>query len=152
MSHLVIRAELRAQIQQHGEHSYPHEGAGLLLGSDDGPRREVVALLPLENRREGEARRRRYHLGARDLAEGEAEAERRGLQVVGVFHSHPDHPAQPSETDRALALPWFSYIITSVQGGRANESRSWRLLDDRTGFSEEALVIGEPAPHSSEMG
>ena len=152
MSHLVIGAELRAQIQQHGEHSYPHEGAGLLLGSDDGPRREVVALLPLENRREGEARRRRYHLGARDLAEGEAEAERRGLQVVGVFHSHPDHPAQPSETDRALALPWFSYIITSVKGGRANESRSWRLLDDRTGFSEEALVIGESAPHPSEMG
>ena len=152
MSHLVIGAELRAQIQQHGEHSYPHEGAGLLLGSDDGPRREVVALLPLENRREGEARRRGYHLGARDLAEGEAEAERRGLQVVGVFHSHPDHPAQPSETDRALALPWFSYIITSVKGGRANESRSWRLLDDRTGFSEEALVIGESAPHPSEMG
>lgn len=72
--------------------------------------------------------------------------------MVGVFHSHPDRPAQPSETDRALALPWFSYIITSVQGGRALESRSWRLLDDRTGFSEETLMVAEPASHSSEAG
>ncbi|MCX6025069.1 MAG: M67 family metallopeptidase [Chloroflexi bacterium] len=126
MSHLTIPSRLRAQIHQHGDHSYPHEGAGLLLGNDDGRRREGVALLPLENRREGEARRTRYHLTARDLAAGEAEAEGRGPQVVGVFHLHPDPPAQLSETDRTLALPWFSYIITSVQGGRALESRLWR--------------------------
>ena len=152
MSHVLIPDELRVQVRQHGERSYPHEGVGLLLGNDDGRRREVVALFPLENRREGEARRRRYHLAARDLAAGEAEAERRGLQVVGLFHSHPDHPAQPSETDRTLALPWFSYMIAAVQGGHANESRSWRLLDDRSGFSEEALVANEPALRSDGAG
>jgi len=75
MSQLITPATLGAQRQQYGEHSYPHEGAGLLLGNDDGRRREAVALLPLENRREGEARETRYHLTPRDLAAGEAEAE-----------------------------------------------------------------------------
>jgi len=146
MNEIAIPTALLAHVQRHGEQSYPNEGAGLLLGADNGGRRAVTALLPLENRREGEARRRRYEITAGDMAAGGAEAERRGLQVVGVFHSHPDHPAQPSETDRVLALPWFSYIITSIHSGRALESRSWRLLDDRSGFAEETLFAdGQPA-------
>ncbi len=140
MSEIWIGRTMLTRLQTHGERSYPEEGAGLLLGAQGGERRMVAVILPLENRREGPARRTRYQITARDMAEGEAEAERRGLVVVGVFHSHPDHPAQPSETDRALALPWYSYVITSVNQGRARESRSWRLLDDRSGFAEEALV------------
>jgi proteasome lid subunit RPN8/RPN11 len=140
MSEIMIAPAMLAQVHVHGERSYPEEGAGLLLGSDDGGGRKVLGLLPLDNRREGQARRTRYQITARDMAAGEQEAERRGLIVVGVFHSHPDHPARPSETDRELALPWYSYVITSVQQGHAIESRSWRLRDDRSGFAEEALV------------
>ncbi len=139
----MIAPRMLAQVRAHGERNYPEEGAGLLLGTDDGGQRAVTELLPLENRREGQARRTRFQIAARDMAEGEAEADRRGLLVVGVFHSHPDHPARPSETDRALALPWYSYLITSVQQGQASESRSWRLLDDRSGFAEEALRPGD---------
>lgn len=64
-----------------------------------------------------------------------------GLDIVGVFHSHPDHPNRPSQFDRDWALPWYSYIITSVSAGKAVESRSWRLADDRTNFTEEDIEI-----------
>jgi proteasome lid subunit RPN8/RPN11 len=75
----------------------------------------------------------------------EDEAEALGLDVVGVFHSHPDHPAEASETDREWALPWFSYLITSVRSGRAAESRSWRLVDDRSIMIEEPLLVAQEA-------
>jgi proteasome lid subunit RPN8/RPN11 len=77
------------------------------------------------------------------MLRGENEAARRGLDVIGVFHSHPDHPNRPSGYDLEWALPWYSYVITSVQGGRAVESRSWRLQDDRQGFAEEAILVQE---------
>ena len=69
------------------------------------------------------------------------EAERRGLDLVGVFHSHPDHPDLPSEYDREWAQPNFSYLITSVEKGTVLESRSWRLIEDRSAFVEEALFV-----------
>jgi proteasome lid subunit RPN8/RPN11 len=71
----------------------------------------------------------------------EQEAESLGLDLIGVFHSHPDHPAVASEFDLEWALPWFSYLITAVQHGRARQSRSWRLDDDRTQMCEEAITI-----------
>jgi proteasome lid subunit RPN8/RPN11 len=66
-----------------------------------------------------------------------------GLDVLGVFHSHPDHPNQPSEFDRQWAWPNFSYLITSVVQGVAVESRSWRLNEDRANFSEEKVEVIE---------
>jgi len=129
------------QIQDHGEASYPEEGAGLLLGEEiDGDRR-VVAILPLENIREDDARHNRYLISAEDMLRGERAAARRGLSIVGIFHSHPDHPSFPSEYDREWAIPWYSYLITSVQEGQAENSRSWRLTDDRTAFTEEQITI-----------
>jgi proteasome lid subunit RPN8/RPN11 len=74
---------------------------------------------------------------------GEEEADRLGLELVGVSHSHPDHPNLPSEFDRQWAWPNFSYLITSVVEGNAVESRSWRLNEDRASFSEEDLQAGE---------
>ncbi len=129
------------QIQDHGEASYPEEGAGLLLGEEiDGDRR-VVAILPLENIQEDDARHNRYLISAEDMLRGERAADRRGLSIVGIFHSHPDHPSFPSEYDREWAIPWYSYLITSVQEGQAENSRSWRLTDDRTAFTEEQITI-----------
>lgn len=140
---LHLPPDILAEIYAHGEQAYPEEGAGLLLGRDDGGRREVSALLPLNNSREDGSRHNRYLLTAEDMLAGEQEAMRRGLDIVGVFHSHPDHPNRPSEFDREWALPWYSYLITSVMQARAAGSRSWRLSDDREHFIEETILVAE---------
>jgi proteasome lid subunit RPN8/RPN11 len=135
--------ELLWKIHAHGEENYPEEGAGLLLGREEGDTRIVVDILPLKNGREDSARHNRYLITPQSLFEGEKQAEERDLDIIGVFHSHPDHPNRPSEFDREWAVPWFSYIITSITKGRADASRSWRLADDRYQFHEEAIVILE---------
>ncbi len=137
---ITITKDVLQQIHAHGEAAYPQEGAGLLLGQVQGDHKLVEAIMPLENAREESARHNRYLLTARDYMQGEEQAARMGLDVLGVFHSHPDHPNRPSEFDRDWAMPWFSYIITSVMAGKAVESRSWLLDEDRTAFREEALL------------
>lgn len=138
---LKLTKALLDQIWVHGEAAYPEEGAGLLLGSDINGERQVTAILPIDNAREDTARHNRYLITAQDMLAGEQQAMRLGLDIVGVFHSHPDHPNQPSEFDRQWALPWFSYVITSVAQGAAHGSRSWRLADDRSQFTEEILFV-----------
>jgi len=137
---LQLSNDVLAQIHTHGESAYPEEGAGFLLGSD-GTGRSVKMILPLVNSREGAARHNRYLITPEDYLKAEMEADRLGLSLIGVFHSHPDHPDRPSEFDREWAQPFFSYIITSVQSGRAVESRSWQLLEDRSKFEEEEIQI-----------
>ena len=129
------------KIQAHGEAAYPEEGAGLLLGVQEGEIRRINAIYGLDNSREDNARHNRYLLTPQDYARGEELASRLGLDVVGVFHSHPDHPSQPSEFDREWAMPWFSYIITSVEKGQAASIRSWQLLEDRSKFVEDTIKI-----------
>ena len=138
---LEIPAGTMDQIRLSGERAYPEEGAGLLLGKFVRDRRQVVSLVLMENRREEGARRNRYLLDAQDYLLAETEAEGLGLEVLGIFHSHPDHPNLPSEYDREWAWPVLSYLITSVWSGKAGESRSWRLVEDRAGFAEEQLVV-----------
>ncbi len=142
---LEIANETLNLILSHGENAYPEEGAGFLLGSADGENRQVIAILGLSNAREDTARHNRYLLTPQDYLRGEQEGERLGLDVLGVFHSHPDHPNRPSEYDREWAMPWFSYLITSVQAGRAGESRAWRLAEDRAEFVEEMIVVNREA-------
>jgi len=138
---LSLTNALLKSIHSHGESTYPEEGAGLLLGSVDGEVKLVIDIMPISNSRENSARHNRYLLTAHDYMRGEDEADRRGLEVLGVFHSHPDHPNRPSEFDREWAMPWFSYIITSVNEGKAVESRSWLLQDDRSSFYEEPIRV-----------
>jgi proteasome lid subunit RPN8/RPN11 len=138
---LSISPQVLKEIHAHGEAAYPEEGAGLLLGEVNGDERVVQAILGIENAREDEARHNRYLITAQDMLRGEQEAMRRGLDIIGVFHSHPDHPNRPSEFDREWALPWYSYLITSVNAGRAQESRCWRLEEDRSSFREERLIV-----------
>ena len=139
---ILIGRALLAQITLHGERSYPEEGAGFLLGSDSADR-TVRQLMPIANGREAEARHNRYLIGPREYLQAEMEAGRRGLDLLGIFHSHPDHPSQPSAFDLEWAQPAFSYVITSVQSGRAIESKSWRLDEKRTAFAEEQIEITE---------
>ncbi len=139
---LNLTDELLARIHSHGEESYPEEGAGFLLGDDSGnSQRAVTEIFPLINSRENEARHNRYLITPEDYLKAELAADKLGLSLIGVFHSHPDHPNQPSDYDREWAQPFFSYIITSVNGGKAVESRSWRLTEDRSKFEEEELKI-----------
>lgn len=137
---LKISKDALTQIHAHGEQAYPDEGAGFLLGMENGSR-DVQAIFPLTNSREDSARHNRYLITPNDYLKAELEAERLGLSLIGVFHSHPDHPNRPSEFDRDWAQPFFSYVITSVQSGKAIESRSWRLSEDRSQFIEERIQI-----------
>jgi len=137
---LQLSDEVLARIHAHGEESYPEEGAGFLLGADSGNgARAVISIFPLTNSREDEARHNRYLITPEDYLKAELTADRLGLSLIGVFHSHPDHPNRPSEFDREWAQPFFSYIITSINEGKAVESRSWRLTEDRSKFDEEEI-------------
>jgi proteasome lid subunit RPN8/RPN11 len=137
---LAVSEKLLVRIHRSGEEAYPEEGAGFLLGND-GEARQVVEIVVLPNAREDTARHNRYLITPEDYLDAELAAERLGLSLIGVFHSHPDHSNQPSEYDREWAQPFFSYIITSVNEGKAVESRSWRLLEDRSNFEEEEIHI-----------
>ena len=142
---IQLTFDIVKQIHSFLESTYPDEGAGLLLGDEHGGQRRVVAILPLANSRESAARYNRYLITPQDMLHGEQEAIRLDLDVVGIFHSHPDSPNRPSEFDREWALPWFSYLITTVANGQALSSRSWRLEDDRSQFKEETVaVLPEP--------
>jgi len=139
---LQLSDEVLARIHAHGEESYPEEGAGFLLGQDSGNgARAVTSIFPLTNSREDEARHNRYLITPEDYLKAELTADKLGLSLIGVFHSHPDHPNRPSEYDREWAQPFFSYIITSINEGKAIESRSWRLTEDRSKFDEEKILI-----------
>ncbi len=135
-----IPHHLLNEIHTQGENAYPEEGAGLLLGYEQDGVRYVQSLLNLENEREDTARHNRYLITAADMLGGEKEAERLGQNIIGIFHSHPDHPNIPSEFDREWAIPWYSYLITRIDSGQAVESKSWRLVDDRSGFSPEEII------------
>jgi proteasome lid subunit RPN8/RPN11 len=138
---LRLSPELLRAIQAHGEHSYPEEGAGLILGTVQPEDRTAVTLAPRPNNFQPDSRRRRYLITPEDMLDAEDQAEGLGLDVIGVFHSHPDHPAQASEFDREWAMPFYSYVITSVSNARAVESRSWRLDEGRGRMAEEALLV-----------
>lgn len=135
---LRLSNDVLEEIHAHGEQAYPEEGAGFLLGVENGAR-DVQAIFPLTNSREDSARHNRYLITPNDYLKAELEADKLGLSLIGVFHSHPDHPNRPSEFDRDWAQPFFSYIITSVDSGKAIKSRSWRLLEDRSQFVEEEI-------------
>ena len=133
-------------IRQHGADAYPEEGCGFLLGTvtDDGDNR-VVAIRRAVNRR-SEWRTRRYQLTADDYREADEAAREQDLDVVGIYHSHPDHPARPSETDLEEAtFPGYTYVIVSVHDGTPTELTAWTLAPDRSQFHHEDINIITPA-------
>jgi proteasome lid subunit RPN8/RPN11 len=142
---LWISAHLAEKIRAHGAETYPHECCGALLGLDSEAMdtnsvREVLGLFPLVNRRD-DSPRNRFSVTAEDVLQADKAAQAQKLEVVGWYHSHPDHPARPSQYDRDHAWPWYSYIIVSVQDGAPQDMTSWRLNDDRQEFSPEGIEI-----------
>jgi len=140
---LSISKELAERIRAHGAETYPHECCGALLGRDNEPR-EILGLFPLINRRD-DSPRNRFSVTAQDVLDAEKSARQQGLDVVGWYHSHSDHPARPSEYDRDHAWPWYSYVIVSVAQGQPQDMTSWRLNDDRQQFSPEGIQIQQRA-------
>ncbi|HET6822221.1 MAG TPA: M67 family metallopeptidase [Anaerolineales bacterium] len=134
---LVVPGRLIEQMNTHVEKAYPEEGAGFLIGEPG----EVKEILALANSREDGARHNRFLFTPEDYLQAELKADGLGLSLIGVFHSHPDSPNIPSEYDREWAQPFFSYIITRVDNGKAVNSRSWRLLEDRSKYEEEKIEI-----------
>ena len=134
---LKITNELIERINQHIEAAYPGEGADFLLGADG----TVNEVLPLDNAREEEARYNRFLLTPEDYLKAEMKAMEMGVDLIGVFHSHPDCPNVPSEYDREWAQPFFSYIISRVDQGKTVSHRSWRLQEDRSKYDEEEIEI-----------
>jgi len=128
------------EIRQHGARAYPNECCGALLGvaGDDGAK-QVRSLLALDNRRAGEAARTRFLITGEDMIWAQKQARAQELDIIGFYHSHPDHAARPSEFDREHAWPGYSYIIVAVAGGEPQEATSWVLADDRSQFVPEPM-------------
>jgi proteasome lid subunit RPN8/RPN11 len=152
---MTVTTDAAQAIAAHAESTYPDECVGLLLGKLDGAQRAVTAVYPVENRWQGqvklaesdnpESRRDRFYLDPRDYLRADREAQAQGLDIVGCYHSHPDHVAEPSERDRVGAQGvggiGFSFAIQSVRAGVAAELRSWLLREDGERFEEEDLVV-----------
>lgn len=136
---LILSSEIAKGIRDYGARDYPNETCGAMLGIDNGEGREIRALFPLTNRRD-DSPRNRFSITADDFRAAERAAKQQGLELVGWYHSHPDHPARPSEYDRQHAWPWYSYVIVSVAAGEPRDISSWQLTDDRSAFQPEEIA------------
>ena len=146
---LRLGPAIAPQIHADLERVYPEEGCGVLLGREDGASRDVVKAVTFANQRE-DSRHNRYLISPEQFLAADRAARAEGLDVLGFYHSHPDHPARPSEFDREHAWPWYSYVIVSVAAGRAQVTTSWRLAEDRSRFEPEPLEydreLASPSP------
>lgn len=140
---LILTEQLHESIKAHGAASYPYEGCGLLLGESIDGRNVVVEIRPLPNVWPVEEEKpERFRIAEDDWRDVELEAMAAGLDVIGIFHSHPDHPPIASPRDLNWASwPGYSYLITQIVGGEPSTSRSWQLTSDRAGFAEEPVEI-----------
>jgi proteasome lid subunit RPN8/RPN11 len=137
---LRLAAHLIEEIRGHGERAYPSECCGILAGRLDGDGvKEVARLAPAVNRRTDDPHR--YLIAPDDLRRLELELRAEGLEILGYYHSHPDHPAAPSAFDAEHAWPWYSYLIVRVDRGQGAEVASWLLEDDRPIMHPEPLEV-----------
>jgi len=140
---LALPDDVREAILRHAQETYPDECCGALIARDG----VLVEAFALPNSTE-EGARRRFLVRPQDYRAAEARAGRLGAELAGFYHSHPDHPARPSQYDLDHAWPTFAYVIVAVAAGEPRELRSWRLRPDRSGFEEDALrPAGQPEPH-----
>lgn len=135
---LEIDTEALQKMHNHAEADYPNECCGFFYGLEEEVR-QVRIVRKVENAKEGD-QSDRFQIDPLDYQEAEKYAIDHDLDLLGVYHSHPDHPAEPSEHDRSVAMPWFSYIIISVNDGEAVSTRSWQLNEERQ-FEEESVQI-----------
>jgi proteasome lid subunit RPN8/RPN11 len=155
---IVLSETARQAIERHAQESYPHECVGLLIGRLDGEHKSVQEVFPAQNTWSADvgltdaeyehSLRDRFYLDPRDYLRADRTARAHGLDIVGCYHSHPDHPAQPSERDRVGAQgvgggSGFSFLIQSVRDGRAAELTAWLLSEHGERFVTEELKSAE---------
>ena len=134
---LIVGDDIAAHIQAHGRETYPNECCGALIGTDD----VVMECHSLPNTTE-EGPRRRFLVRPDDYRAAEQRAKVVGHELLGFYHSHPDHPARPSQYDLDHAWPVFAYVIIAVANGEPGAMTSWRLREDRSAFDEEPIERG----------
>jgi proteasome lid subunit RPN8/RPN11 len=142
-SRLTLSAAIDLAIRLHGQETYPHECCGALVGADG----RVTATVALPNTTE-EGPRRRFLVRPSDYRMAEQKATELGGELLGFYHSHPDHPARPSQYDLDHAWPTFAYVIVAVATGVAGDMTVWFLKDDRSSFDEGELHYGDQNPDS----
>ena len=127
-------------IRAHGRQTYPEECCGALLGTLEDGRARVARIERMANARESE-RRRRYAIDPLEYLRVEKLADAQGLALIGFYHSHPDHPAAPSEYDREHALTFFHYLVLAVASGEPRELTAWVFCEDRGTLENEPLAV-----------
>ena len=132
---LHLQAGVLEAIRTHGSQAYPDECCGALIGRNG----VVDSAFPLPNVTD-EGPRRRFRVSPDDYRASERRAVENQAELLGFYHSHPDHPARPSQYDLDHAWPFFSYIIVAVRGGVPEDLTSWRLRDDRSAFDQENVT------------
>jgi proteasome lid subunit RPN8/RPN11 len=137
---ILLKTETENSIRREGEKAYPNECCGFLLGlTAEGGRAD--SILSVENAREAGEQYHRFVITPEDFMRAEKEALKQNREIFGIYHSHPDHPARPSDYDREHALPFYSYLILAVTAGKAAELTSWKLTGDRNQFLEEEIQL-----------
>ncbi len=137
---LKIKKETVEEIKKQGEEGYPYEICGFMLGNIDYQNniRECIEVYQVENRNKERANDR-FEIDPKDYMKVEDYADKKGISIIGIYHSHPDHPDRPSQTDLMFAQPDMSYIIVSVEKGKAVSWKSWELDKDK--FKQEEVEI-----------
>ena len=136
---LRLPGALADEIRRHGEAAYPAECCGAMVGRVEGAAKAVLRLSPAVNRRTDDPHR--YLIAPDDLRRLEHEVREAGQEIVGYYHSHPDHPARPSAFDAEHAWPWYSYLIVRIDRGRGADMASWVLDDERPIMYPESLDV-----------
>ena len=132
--------EIEKSIREFGEQEYPNECCGLLFGKINSDKsKEITEILPISNAQNEENRYNRFLITPKDMIKGELYARKHNVDIIGFYHSHPDHPAKPSQFDLDHAWPVYSYIITSVINGKADVMTSWLLSSNRAKFENEEI-------------
>jgi len=141
---LNLFSEHEKIIRAEGENAYPNECCGILIGEVDGSGVKTVKYTEaIRNAREDGEQYHRFLITPEEMMQAERNARKRKQDVIGFYHSHPDHPAMPSDYDKEHALPFYSYIIVSVMQGKSKELTSWELTADRKKFESENIFKGE---------
>ena len=138
MKKLNINEDAYQLMQRHAEATYPNECVGFFYGKEGEDIRHIELAVEVPNTKEGD-QRRRFEVDPHDYMKAERYALENDTTLLGVYHSHPEHPAIPSEHDLKVAQPFFSYVIVSVKGGKSVKVRSWQL-DDENAFAEEDIT------------
>ena len=135
---IEIATEPWETMVRHAEKTYPNECCGAMLGRLNGGSKLVTAAIPMENAYAGE-QAARYELRPEDLLEADRQARARGLDLIGIFHSHPDCDAYFSTTDLKNSCPWYSFVVLSIQNGKFNHANSFLPDVDQTAAEREEL-------------